>query len=123
MNKNLSKLVKVLTITIVTLSLVVSLKTLNTKAVNNQLAIQQATQHQLVTALVKGDGTTSTIYLQVGTELQEYQIQSDFVGYGDKIITLDKEITIENYLDIKILNVDNIKIKNNIVISDVNNLI
>ena len=55
--------------------------------------------------IVQGDGTTTNVYLKIGSMWQQYNINDTTIQYNCKIIEVDKEITETNYTEIKIINI------------------
>ena len=93
----------------------------NNGTINKQVTTQPLTYQSY--GMVKGNGTTSTIYLKVGNDWQSYTITSKYIGSEAKLITMNKELTTTNYKTIKILNVTDFNHKNNNVINTVNVMI
>lgn len=54
--------------------------------------------------IVQGNGTQSTVYLQVNDTWQQYTVDSDYTGYSCQVIYLDQELTSTNYKEVKITN-------------------
>lgn len=50
----------------------------------------------------------NTVYLKVNDNWQQYTIQTDYIGYTCKLITMDHQLTTDNYKTISILNIQDI---------------
>ena len=117
----LTTLILALTITLSSNLLVFAVTTQPTN--NNLTNTTQQPQTFIQYGIAIGDGQTTTVYLKVANDWQQYELKGTYKGTEAQAITLDRELTVDNYLEADILSIDDIDTQDNDTITDINNMI